>query len=148
MVDDFLNFLFDFFHFFHIFDKRKVVFINLWGIFFHLDIWKAFCLDVLHFMTVNRLIFGLSFIADDTAFRSWGHKREVWIDLLLHFNFLNNHLLLNDRLRWNKVLESMRIVYRQNLRSYKRISGVNWCVTCILGFCLALGPVLWCILQV
>ncbi len=148
MLDDFLHFLFDFFHFFHIFDKRKVVFIDLWGVFFHLDIWKACCLDILHFMTVNRLLFGLRFVADDTAFRSWGHKRAVWIDLLLHFNFLNNHLLLNDRLRWNKVLESMRIVYRQNLRSYKRISAVNWCVTCILGFCLALGPVLWCILQV
>ena len=148
MVDDFLNFLFDFFHFFYIFDKRKVVFIDLRGIFFHLDIWKACCLDVLHFLTVNRFLFSLRFIADDTAFWSWWHKRAVWIDLLLNFNFLNNHLLLNDRLRWNKVLESMRIFYRQNLRSYKWISEVNRCVTCILDFYLAQGRVLWCIRQV
>ncbi len=148
MVDDFLNFLFDFFHFFYIFNERKVVFIDLWSRFFHLDIWKACHLDVLHFFAVNWLLLRLRFIADNASFRSWGHKRAVWIDLLLHFDLLDDNLLLNDRLWWHEVLESMGIVDRQNLRSYEWVSEVNWCVTCIHGFCLARGLVLWCTLQV
>lgn len=122
MVNDFLDFLFDFLYFLDFFDERKVVLVDLRSIFLHLKLGKLLCFGVLHFLTVSELLFGLGLIAYDTTLRPGRHKGPIRIDLLLNLNFLDNHLLLDNGLTRHKVLEGMRVFNRKDFRSHERIS--------------------------
>ena len=108
MIDNPLSFLFDLFDFFDFLNEGKVILVDFWRRFLHFDFRHV--LNILDLVFIVGLLFCVRLVAYYAAFWPRRHERSIWVYLLLDFDFLYRHLLLNDRFFGDKVLQSMGIL--------------------------------------